>query len=104
MALNITGFFAISILIQIAIEFENKIPTWYTKIGQHSLEIYCLHWLFIPSMMSIGQWFLEHSTETTKLYNGNHYCPDKFRIHLANRLSDRHLHYKYDFRIENLIS
>lgn len=71
MPLKFTGFFAIPILVQIFLSFDNKIPNFVTKVGQQSLEIYCFHWFFLPSIIGLGQWFVEHSEDTTILFNGN---------------------------------
>lgn len=69
--LNLTGFFAIPILIQLSLSIDNKIPGYFTSIVKYSLEIYIFHWFFLPSMLGIGDWFVKHSNETIQLYNGN---------------------------------
>jgi hypothetical protein len=60
--LNFTGFFAIIILLQLFIRFQDCMPAALTCIGRYSLEIYIFHWFFLPSLPFVGQWIMTQST------------------------------------------
>lgn len=53
-----SGVFAIIILLNLAIKYENKIPNIISFVGQKSLEIYVFHWFFLPSIGNIGHYIL----------------------------------------------
>lgn len=52
----ITGFFAIIILVNLFSKYEDKISNKLERIGKYSLEIYVLHWFFLPKINDIGNW------------------------------------------------
>ena len=54
--LNYTGFFAIIILINLFVKYNQYIPKKLSFIGIYSLEIYVFHWFFLPSLESFGNW------------------------------------------------
>lgn len=51
----ITGFFAIIMFVNIFSKYETQIPNKLEMIGQYSLEIYVLHWFFLPNLNDIGK-------------------------------------------------
>jgi hypothetical protein len=59
--LNFTGFFAIIILLQLFIRFQDRMPTALTHMGRYSLEIYIFHWFFLPSLPRVGEWLMAQS-------------------------------------------
>lgn len=48
--ISLTGFCAIIILLQLFIKHEAAMPRVLQTVGQHSLEIYLLHWFFLPGI------------------------------------------------------
>lgn len=63
---SLTGIFAIVILQNLFAAHADILPRWLTAIGKYSLEIYVLHWFFLPSMQDWGKYLLGHSS-----FNGN---------------------------------
>ena len=63
---SLTGIFAIVILQNLFAAHADILPRWLAAIGKYSLEIYVLHWFFLPSMQDLGEYLLGHSS-----FNGN---------------------------------
>lgn len=59
---NYTGVFAIIILANLFVKYDNSIPITLSKIGKYSLEIYVFHWFLLPTLYSWGNWFITQST------------------------------------------
>lgn len=53
---NITGIFAITILMCMFARYSDRLPSWLDTIGKRSLEIYVLHWFFLPKFPELGTW------------------------------------------------
>ena len=64
--LNFTGLFAIMFLLALAAQYEGRLPKWLSAVGRYSLEIYVLHWFFLPKMPSWGAFLLGQDS-----FNGN---------------------------------
>ena len=60
--LNYTGIFAIIILINLFVNYNQHIPAKLSFIGKYSLEIYVFHWFFLPSLESLGNWISTQNT------------------------------------------
>ena len=58
--------FAIIVLLNLFASHADKLPRWLSSIGRYSLEIYVLHWFFLPQMKDWGKYFLENDS-----FNGN---------------------------------
>lgn len=56
--LNFTGIFAIIALLHLFATNESLQPRWLSMVGRHSLEIYVLHWFFLPRMFPWGKFIL----------------------------------------------
>lgn len=65
-----TGFFAIIILMQLFSRYDAHIPAVLAKVGSYSMEIYVLHYFFLPSMPSLAAWLLR-DTPGVSVYNAN---------------------------------
>lgn len=61
--LNYTGIFAIIILTNLFVKYDNSIPITLSKVGKYSLEIYVFHWFLLPTLYSWGNWFTIQSIE-----------------------------------------
>lgn len=57
--ISLTGIFAIILLLDFFAGHAEKIPTWLSVIGSYSLEIYVLHWFFLPKMQDFGRYLLK---------------------------------------------
>lgn len=64
--ISLTGMFAIIVLLNLFASHADKLPRWLSSIGRYSLEIYVLHWFFLPQMKDWGKYFLENDS-----FNGN---------------------------------
>ncbi len=64
--LNFTGLFAIIVLLTLFAQYEERLPKWLSAVGRYSLEIYVLHWFFLPKMPSWGAFILGQDS-----FNGN---------------------------------
>ena len=51
---NYTGVFAIVILVQLIVDYDSFIPKKMSFVGKYSLEIYVLHWFFLPALDSLN--------------------------------------------------
>lgn len=65
-----TGFFAIIILMQLFCRYDARIPAVLAKVGNYSLEIYVLHYFFLPSMPWLAEWLLRDAPGVS-VYNAN---------------------------------
>ena len=54
--LKYTGCFAIIILINMFVKYNQYIPEKLSFIGKYSLEIYVFHWFLLPTLNSLGLW------------------------------------------------
>lgn len=54
--LNLTGIFAIVLLVVFFNNNENRLPAYLIAIGRKSLQIYVLHWFFLPSLKDLGEY------------------------------------------------
>lgn len=43
------AFFAIVVLVRLALATKAKTPGWFTTIGKYSMEIYCFHWFVVSA-------------------------------------------------------
>jgi peptidoglycan/LPS O-acetylase OafA/YrhL len=59
--LNYTGCFAIIILINMFVKYNQYIPEKLSFIGKCSLEIYVFHWFLLPTLNNIGYWVSSQS-------------------------------------------
>lgn len=55
---NLTGIFAIVILLNLFATHSEVLPKWLSVVGKYSLEIYVLHWFFLPRMQDWGKYLL----------------------------------------------
>lgn len=55
---NLTGIFAIVILLNLFATHSEVLPKWLSVVGKYSLEIYVLHWFFLPRMHDWGKYLL----------------------------------------------
>lgn len=55
---NLTGIFAIVILLNLFATHSEVLPKWLSMVGKYSLEIYVLHWFFLPRMQDWGKYLL----------------------------------------------
>ena len=51
---NLTGIFAIVILLNLFATHSEVLPKWLSVVGKYSLEIYVLHWFFLPRMYAVS--------------------------------------------------
>lgn len=58
----LTGFFAIVILLNLFAKYSEQLPKWLSYVGKHSLEIYVLHWFFLPRMQDWGNYIMMHDS------------------------------------------
>lgn len=61
-SINLTGIFAIVILLNLFAKYSEQIPGWLSNVGRHSLEIYVLHWFFLPQMTDWGKYIMMHDS------------------------------------------
>ena len=54
--------FAIIIILYLVNKFDKNIPDIFSFMGRNCLEIYLLHWFFIPDMNSFGEYLMNNST------------------------------------------
>lgn len=59
--LKYTGCFAIIILINMFVKYNQYIPEKLSFIGKYSLEIYVFHWFLLPTLNSLGLWVSSQS-------------------------------------------
>lgn len=52
----ITGAFAIVIIVNLFNLYVEKIPNVLSQLGKFTLEIYVLHWFFLPKMPQLGKY------------------------------------------------
>lgn len=64
--ISLTGIFAIIILLNLFANHANKLPMLLAYVGKYSLEIYVIHWFFLPKMQDWGDYILSHNS-----YNEN---------------------------------
>ena len=64
--ISLPGIFAIVILLNLFAIHADKLPEWLSFIGKYSLEIYVLHWFFLPRMQGWGKYLLGQGS-----FNGN---------------------------------
>lgn len=64
--ISLTGIFAIIILLNLFATHADILPKWLSFIGKYSLEIYVLHWFFLPRMQDWGRYLLGCDS-----FNGN---------------------------------
>lgn len=55
---NLTGIFAIVILLNLFATHSEVLSKWLSVVGKYSLEIYVLHWFFLPRMQDWGKYLL----------------------------------------------
>lgn len=55
---SLTGLFAIVILLNLFATHSEVLPKWLSVVGKYSLEIYVLHWFFLPRMQDWGKYLL----------------------------------------------
>lgn len=56
---NLTGIFAIVLLMNLFCRYDTRIPQWLATIGTYSLEIYVFHWFFLPEMKWIAPYLIQ---------------------------------------------
>lgn len=56
--INLTGLFAIVVLLNLFSTHSEVLPKWLSVVGKYSLEIYVLHWFFLPRMQDWGKYLL----------------------------------------------
>lgn len=62
MIFNFPALFAVPIVVCFVSSISKTIPSWINGVGKHSLEIYVLHFFFIPSIFPVGSFLLsQHS-------------------------------------------
>lgn len=66
MVFNFPALFSVPIVLTIVSSYSKSIPNWINCVGKHSLEIYVLHFFFIPSLFPIGRFLLDQHS-----YNQN---------------------------------
>lgn len=54
--INVTAIFAIAVLCHLFAKNADKLPAWLSYVGRNSLEIYVLHWFFLPKMLDWGKY------------------------------------------------
>ncbi len=59
--LKYTGCFAIIILINMFVKYNEYIPEKLSFIGKYSLEIYVFHWFLLPTLKNLGYWVSSQS-------------------------------------------
>lgn len=59
---NLTGIFAIVILLNLFETYSEMLPKWLSVVGKYSLEIYVLHWFFLPKMQDWGKYLLSQAS------------------------------------------
>lgn len=69
MPINVQGFFAIIILLNLFSHYDAKIPKVLSIIGKYSLEIYVFHYFMLPSLSQYRSFFMQPNTKV--LDNGN---------------------------------
>ena len=50
----ITGAFAIVLIVNLFKKYDDKIPCILSQLGKYTLEIYVLHWFFLPKIPQFG--------------------------------------------------
>ena len=60
--INLTGPFAVVILLQLFSRWDAHIPHWLGTVGGYSLEIYVLHWFFLPTLPWMKVWLTQEAT------------------------------------------
>ena len=58
---NLTGIFAIVILLNLFATHSEVLPKWLSMVGKYSMEIYVLHWFFLPKMHDWGKYLLDQA-------------------------------------------
>ena len=64
---NMTGIFAIVILLNLFVTHSEVLPKWLSMAGKYSLEIYVLHWFFLPRMQDWGKYLLGQASFNANL-------------------------------------
>lgn len=64
--ISLTGIFAIVIIMGMFARYSERIPNWISYVGKYSMEIYVLHWFFLPEMTDWGKYIMMHDN-----FNGN---------------------------------
>lgn len=59
---SLTGIFAIVILLNLFAIHSEVLPKWLSVVGKYSLEIYVLHWFFLPKMQDWGKYLLDQTS------------------------------------------
>lgn len=59
---NLTGIFAIVILLNLFATHSEVLPKWLSMVEKYSLEIYVLHWFFLPKMQDWGKYLLDQTS------------------------------------------
>lgn len=59
---SLTGIFAIVILLNLFATHSEVLPKWLSVVGKYSLEIYVLHWFFLPKMQDWGKYLLDQTS------------------------------------------
>lgn len=59
--INLTGIFAIVVLLQLFSHYNAHIPRLLGRVGEYSLEIYVLHWFLLPSLPWVAPWLTQHA-------------------------------------------
>lgn len=67
---SFTGLFIITILLQLFIRYDSKIPHILAVVGRYSMEIYVFHWFFLPAMPGIIG-YMKSVPKYNLLPNGN---------------------------------
>lgn len=62
MIFNFPAVFSLILILNYTFRCKQRIPNWINYVGQHSLEIYVLHFFFIPSLFPIGRFLLSQSS------------------------------------------
>ena len=69
MPVNLHGFFAIVIFLQLFVKYDASMPRRLSTVGTYSLEIYVFHWFMLPQLSGVCPLLVGQSGLT--LDNGN---------------------------------
>lgn len=56
-AISLPAIFAIVIFIHLFKTYQSKLPNWLSFVGKYTMEIYVLHWFFLPQLGGYSSFF-----------------------------------------------